>query len=96
MGFMCSANKAYFSLFPILIHTFSSEHTVLFLLLFLKNIFSELSHPRLPVNIYFAGRSMTKGAKGVSTLLTTFKCLFAFNCTLIYLTLHACLLLHKP
>ncbi len=30
---MCSVNKAYFSLFPILIHTFSSQQTVLFVAL---------------------------------------------------------------
>ncbi len=73
---MCSVNKAYFSLFPILIHTFSSQQTVLFVaLLKVQLVFSVPSHPCLPVNLYFAGRSMTEGAKSVSTWLTWIICL---------------------
>ncbi len=69
---MCSVNKAYFSLFLILIHTFSSQQTVLFVALLKEQLFFSVpSHPYLPVNLYFAGRSMTEGAKGVSTWLTT-------------------------
>ncbi len=36
---MCSVNKAYFSLFPILIHTFSSQQTVLFVALLKEQLF---------------------------------------------------------
>ncbi len=45
---MCSVNKAYFSLFPILIHTFSSQQTVLFVALLKEQLFLVYRRGLLP------------------------------------------------